>query len=137
MHCSHVCFFFCWQLLITITEDSNAGLTHHVCFGFIREMMLISAPASDQCCDILSWNTVVPKLHARQGKMPRVSSDIPSDMTLATDGWISRDTKTFLTEAVHHFFLKRNEKLFYREPFTHGHLSSAPQAAVTLICTHI
>lgn len=45
------------NLLITIKENSNAGLTHHVCFVFIREMMVISAPGSDPCYDILSWKT--------------------------------------------------------------------------------
>lgn len=59
--------------LKSITEDTNTGKTHQVCFGFIREMMVISTPASAPCFDILSWNTVVSKLNGRQGKMPRVS----------------------------------------------------------------
>lgn len=64
-----------------------------------------------------------------------------SSLTITTDGWTSRDAKSFLTEAVHHIFeggfLDRDEKLFCRKPYTHGHLSSAARAAVTLIFIHI
>lgn len=42
----------------SITEDSSTVKTHHLCFGFIQEMMVISTPASDSCYDILSWKTV-------------------------------------------------------------------------------
>lgn len=69
----------------SIAEDSNTGKTHHVCFGFIREMIVISAPASDPFYDIFCWKCGVSTLCARQGKMPRVSWDIQPDYN---DWWM-------------------------------------------------
>lgn len=83
----------------SVTEDSNTGKTHHVCFGVIREMMVIClASLMISCAGNVEFANC---MHDRE-KYPEYPGT--SRVTLTTDGWTSRDAKGFLTEAVHHVF---------------------------------
>lgn len=132
-------FFYYWRLLgassLDVITQERKTQTREKQIMYVLVLFEKRRSFPDPGFKVFSWNTVVSKLYARQGKMPKVSRDIC--VTLMTDGWTSRDAKSFLTEAVYHDFLERDEKLFCRKPFINGHLSSAPCAAVTLICIHI